>query len=78
MPLTFHLPGGVIAYREVASSPSPKPKPAKKPAPVIQPAPPMPDPEPAPQKSFLETAVEAVDEVVRPKAKRGRKKTSSD
>lgn len=36
-------------------------------------------PEPAPPKTLLETAVEAVDEVVRPKAKRGRKpKTSSD
>ena len=76
MPLKINLPGGISVYREVASAPSPKP--AKKPAPVVQPAPPMPDPEPVPQKSFLETAVEAVDEVVRPKAKRGRKKTSTD
>ena len=55
-------------------------KPAKKDdAPVIQPAPPMLDPEPEAQKSFLESAVQVVDEVVRPKAKRGRKpKTSAD
>ena len=72
MPLKFNLPGGFSVYREVASSPSPKP--AKKPAPVVQPA-----PEPELKKSLLETAVEAVDEVVRPKAKRGRKpKSSSD
>ena len=72
MPLTFHLVGFNVDREVTASSPSPKP--SKKPAPVVQPS-----PEPEPKKSLLETAVEAVDEVVRPKAKRGRKpKSSSD
>lgn len=68
MPLKFNLPGGVSVYREV--SPAASPKPAKKTAPVVQPS-------PEPKKTLLETAVEAVDEVVRPKAKRGRKPKAS-
>ena len=56
-------------------------KPAKKAKkaqePKMLPVAPLPDPEPEAQKSFLEAAVQAVDEVVRPKTKRGRKSQPS-
>ena len=56
-------------------------KPAKKTkkaeAPKIEPVCPMPDPEPEAQKSFLESAVQAVEEVVKPK-RRGRPKKNDE
>ena len=58
-------------------------KPAKKAKkaqePKMLPVAPLPEPEPEPeaQKSFLEAAVQAVDEVVRPKTKRTRKSQPS-
>ena len=51
-------------------------KPVKK-AQKVEPVCPMPDPEPVAQKSFLESAVEAVEEVVKPK-RRGRQKKNDD
>jgi len=69
--------GQSVYEKTVEVKEAPKTQKKKKPEPQMEPVCPM--PEPAPQKSFLESAVEAVDEVVRPKAKRGRKpKTSSD
>ncbi len=75
MALKFNLPGGVSVYREISSSL--KKKPEVKPAPLVEPACSMPDPKPASQKSLLENAVEAVDEVIRPKSKRNQKPKSS-
>jgi hypothetical protein len=69
--------GQSVYEKTVEVQEAPKTPKKKKPEPQMEPVCPM--PEPAPQKSFLESAVEAVDEVVRPKAKRGRKpKSSSD
>ena len=54
-------------------------KPAKKTkkaeAPKVEPV--APTPEPEAQKSFLESAVQAVEEVVKPKGRRGRPKKSA-
>jgi hypothetical protein len=63
--------GQSVYEKTVEVQEAPKTQKKKKPEPV------SPMPEPAPQKSFLESAVEAVDEVVRPKAKRGRKPKNS-
>ena len=56
-------------------------KPAKKAkkteAPKVEPVAPMPDPQPEGQKSFLESAVQAVEEVVKPK-RRGRPKKNDE
>ena len=52
-------------------------KPVKK-AQKVEPVAPLPDPEPEAQKSFLESAVEAVEEVVKPKGRRGRPKKLDD
>ena len=56
-------------------------KPAKKAkkaeAPKVEPVAPIPDPEPEAQKSFLESAVQAVEEVVKPK-RRGRPKKNDE
>ena len=38
---------------------------------------PAPEPTPSPEPTFLEKAVEAVEEVVKPKSRRGRPKKSS-
>ena len=65
----IHLPGGLQIEREVADRPAPKssgrPVPAFAPDPV---------PEEAPQKTILEKAAEVVEEVVKPKTRRGRPK----
>jgi len=61
---TYNLPGGLkidrpLTYR--GSGPKPKASPA-------------PEPSLSPEPTFLEKAVEAVEEAVKPKARRGRKK----
>ena len=67
--ITINLPGGVKVVREVSDQSAPKscaPRvPAFAPDPVV---------EEKPQKTILEQAAEAVQEVVKPKARRGRKK----
>ena len=74
--LTFHLPLRLEVEREIGVSAKPDVKPEP---PKVDPDVPQTQPSPEQRKSLLETAVEAVDEVVRPKAKRGRKpKASSD
>ena len=62
----FNLPGGLkierpLVYRGLAPKAKAKPSPA-------------PEPSPSPEPTFLEKAVEAVEEAVKPKARRGRKK----
>ena len=67
--ITINLPGGVKVEREVSDKPAPKasgrPVPAFAPDPVV---------EEKPQKTILEKAAEVVEEVVKPKTRRGRPK----
>ena len=67
--ITINLPGGVKVEREVSDKPAPKSSAPRVPAFAA-------DPEPVekPQKTILEKAAEVVEEVVKPKARRGRKK----
>ena len=66
--ITINLPGGLQVEREVSDQPAPKSSaprvPAFAPDPVV---------EEKPQKTLLEKAAEAVEEVVKPK-RRGRPK----
>ena len=67
--IIINLPGGLRIEREVTDKPASKasgrPVPAFAPDPV---------PEKAPQKTILEKAAEVVEEVVKPKTRRGRPK----
>jgi hypothetical protein len=71
--LIFNLPGGLKAEREVSDTTATKPSVPHVPAFA-------PDPEPVvqPEKNLLEKAVEAVEEVVKPKTRRGRPKKKVD
>jgi hypothetical protein len=71
--LIFNLPGGLKAEREVSDTTGAKPSVPHVPAFA-------PDPESAvqPEKNLLEKAVEAVEEAVKPKTRRGRPKKKAD
>ena len=62
----FHLPNGLTVERSLVYR-GPAPKAKAKPSPA-------PEPSPSPEPTFLEKAVEAVEEAVKPKARRGRPK----
>ena len=69
---TYNLPGGLKIERTLAyQGPASKPKTKVRPSPA-------PEPSPSPEPTFLEKAVEAVEEAVKPKARRGRKKKTED
>ena len=71
--MIFNLPGGLKVERDAPDKTAPKP--SGRPAPAFAPDP---VPEVKPQKTILEKAAEAVEEVVKPK-RRGRKpKASAD
>ena len=59
---------GSTVYEKTVEVPDAKPSP--KPAPEVKP--------PEPEKTLLEKAAEVVEEAVKPKARRGRKKKTSD
>lgn len=67
--IIINLPGGLQVEREVPDKPASKPSAPRVPAFAA-------DPEPVeqPKKTILEKAAEVVEEVVKPKARRGRKK----
>ena len=65
--LIFNLPGGLKAEREVSGTPKPS-------VPHVPAFSPDPVPEEKPQKTILEKAAEVVEEVVKPKTRRGRPK----
>lgn len=71
--IIINLPGGLKVEREIPESTAPKPVtpyvPAFTPKPVI---------DEKPQKTILEKAAEVVEEVVKPKARRGRPKKKPD
>ena len=68
----FNLPGGLKIERTlVYQGPAPKAKTKVKPSSA-------PEPSPSPEPTFLEKAVEAVEEVVKPKSHRGRPKKKTD
>ena len=67
--ITINLPGGVKVEREVSDKPAPKSS-----APHVPAFAPDPEPVEEHQKTLLEKAAEVVEEVVKPKARRGRKK----
>ena len=68
----FNLPGGLKVERSlVYRDHGPKVKAKVKPLPA-------PEPSPSPEPTFLEKAVEAVEEVVKPKTRRGRPKKKAD
>ena len=71
--IIINLPGGLKAEREVPDAPAPKP--SLKVVPKFAPEPPS---EEKPEKTFLESAVEAVEEVVKPKRRRGRPKKDDE
>nr|BAR36038.1 hypothetical protein [uncultured Mediterranean phage uvMED] len=65
---------------DAAPTPTPAPTPAPTPQPTPGPTPtPTPDPTDPPEaKSVLEKAVQAVEDVVKPKTRRGRPKKKAD
>ena len=67
--IIINLPGGLQVEREVSDKLAPKPSAPRVPAFAA-------DPEPVeePQKTILEKAAEVVEEVVKPKTRRGRPK----
>ena len=69
--LVFNLPGGLKAEREVSNAPKPS-------APHVPAFAPDSEPVVQPEKNLLEKAVEAVEEVVKPKTRRGRPKKKAD
>ena len=71
--ITMNLPGGLKVEREVSDKPAPKS--SSRPQPAF-----VPDPAPVekPPKTILEKAAEVVEEVVKPKTRRGRPKKTSD
>ena len=88
--MIFNLPGGITVERESTfgkvnnphepkgETPTPTPEPTPEPAPTPEPSP-EPDPEGGEEDSPLVKAVKAVEEVVKPKTRRGRKpKASAD
>jgi hypothetical protein len=71
--LIFNLPGGLKAEREVSDTAAAKPS-----VPHVPAFAPDPVPEEKPQKTILEKAAEVVEEVVKPKSRRGRPKKKAD
>ena len=70
--IIINLPGGLQVEREVSETPKPS-------APRVPAFAPDPVPEEKPQKTILEKAAEAVEEVVKPKRRgRPRKKPAAD
>ena len=67
--IIINLPGGLQVEREVADKPAPKS--SGRPVPAFAPDPVK---EEMPQKTILEKAAEVVEEVVKPKTRRGRPK----
>ena len=70
--IVFYLPGGLQVEREVPDKPTPKP--SGRPVPAFAPESVS---EVKTQKTILEKAAEVVEEVVKPKTRRGRPKKSS-
>ena len=71
--IIINLPGGLKVEREVKTS---KAKPSSAPTPKFAPDPVEKDPQ-VPEKSLLRKAAEVVEEVVKPKTRRGRPKKAS-
>ena len=71
--ITINLPGGVKVVREVPDASAPKTCSPRVPAFA-----PQPEPEVEPKKTILEKAAEVVEEVVKPKRRRGRPKKKPD
>lgn len=71
--ITINLPGGVKVVREVSDQPAPKSCAPRVPAFAA-------DPQPVeqPKTTILEKAAKAVEEVVKPKRRRGRPKKKTD
>ena len=70
--IIINLPGGLQVEREVSETPKPS-------APRVPAFAPDPMPEEKPQKTILEKAAEAVEEVVKPKRRgRPRKKPAAE
>ncbi len=70
--IIINLPGGLQVEREVSETPKPS-------APRVPAFAPDPVPEEKPQKTILEKAAEAVEEVVKPKRRgRPRKKPAAE
>ena len=67
--IIINLPDGLKVEREVSDNSAPKPS-----VPHVPAFSPDPVPEQKPQKTILEKAAEVVEEVVKPKARRGRPK----
>ena len=65
--IIINLPGGLQVEREISEAPKPS-------APHVPAFAPDPVPEEKPQKTILEKAAEVVEEVVKPKSRRGRPK----
>jgi len=82
--MIYNLPGGITVEREstFAKVNNPHEPKGETPTPTPEPTPdPTPSPEPDPdalQDSPLVKAVKAVEEVVKPKARRGRPKKKAD
>ena len=75
----FHLPNGLdvdvaLIYRDPGKPSNPlPPEPTPEPTPAASP-----EPDPSSEPTLLEKAVEAVEEVVKPKARRGRPKKKTE
>ena len=71
--IIINLPGGLQVERDAPDKTAPTP--SGRPAPAFAPDP---VPEVKPQKTILEKAAEVVEEVVKPKTRRGRPKKKAD